>query len=88
MRHVHHCGYRRASTLGLVIEPMADDSDGEGGGRGSTKSSFISMVIVLLIIADSKAKAAVVVRQFSSKPSDSFYQQIQWVIEVLGCARS
>ena len=53
------------------------------GGRGSTKSSFISIAIVLLIIANPKANA-VVVRRFSNTLRDSVYQQIQWAIEVLG----
>ncbi len=53
------------------------------GGRGSTKSSFISIAIVLLIIANPKANA-VVVRRFSNTLRDSVYQQIQWAIEMLG----
>ena len=53
------------------------------GGRGSTKSSFISIAIVLLIIANPRANA-VVVRRFGNTLRDSVYQQIQWAIEVLG----
>ncbi|MTW00418.1 terminase, partial [Streptococcus pneumoniae] len=53
------------------------------GGRGSTKSAFISLAIVLLLIANPKATAGVV-RRFSNTLRDSVYQQIQWAIEVLG----
>ena len=53
------------------------------GGRGSTKSSFISVCIVLLIVAFPKANA-VVVRRFGNTLRDSVYQQILWAIEVLG----
>ena len=56
------------------------------GGRGPTRSSFISIVIVLLIIANPKANA-VVVRRLSNTLRDSAYQQIQWAIEVLGLER-
>ncbi len=52
------------------------------GGRGSTKSSFISIAIALLIIASTRANA--VVRRFSSTLRDSVYQQLLWAIEVLG----
>ena len=53
------------------------------GGRGSTKSSFISIAIVLLIIATPKANA-VVVRRFGNTLRDSVYQQLLWAIEALG----
>lgn len=53
------------------------------GWRGSTKSSFIPIAIVLLVIANPKANA-VVARRFSNTLLDSVYQRIQWAIEVLG----
>ena len=49
------------------------------GGRGSTKSSFISLCIVLLIVAFPFANA-VVVRRFGNTLRDSVYQQILWAI--------
>ena len=53
------------------------------GGRGSTKSSFISLCIVLLVMAKPKANA-VVVRRFGNTLRDSVYQQVLWAISVLG----
>lgn len=53
------------------------------GGRGSTKSSFISICIVLLVVANPKANA-VVVRRFSNTLRDSVYQQLLWAIDALG----
>ena len=53
------------------------------GGRGSTKSSFISLCIVLLIVAFPFTNA-VVVRRFGNTLRDSVYQQILWAISVLG----
>jgi len=53
------------------------------GGRGSTKSSFISLSIVLLILANPYANC-VVVRRFSNTLRDSVYQQVLWAVEALG----
>lgn len=53
------------------------------GGRGSTKSSFISVAIVLLIVAFSEANACIV-RRFGNTLRDSVYQQMLWAIEALG----
>ena len=53
------------------------------GGRGSTKSSFISLCIVLLIVAVPFTNA-VVVRRFGNTLRDSVYQQILWAISALG----
>lgn len=53
------------------------------GGRGSTKSSFISLCIVLLVVNYPFANA-VVVRRFSNTLRDSVYQQILWAIGELG----
>ena len=53
------------------------------GGRGSTKSSFISLCIVLLVVAFPYANACVV-RRFSNTLRDSVYQQVLWAIEALG----
>ena len=53
------------------------------GGRGSTKSSFISLAIVLLVLRNPYANACVV-RRFSNTLRDSVYQQMLWAIDVLG----
>lgn len=53
------------------------------GGRGSTKSSFISLAIVLVMLANPGANA-VVVRRFSNTLRDSVFQQMTWAIAALG----
>ena len=53
------------------------------GGRGSTKSSFISVMIVLGIMQDINANA-IVFRKVASTVSTSVYEQCLWAIEMLG----
>ncbi|MEG0366838.1 MAG: PBSX family phage terminase large subunit, partial [Coprobacillus sp.] len=53
------------------------------GGRGSTKSSFISVEIPLGMMQDSNANA-VVYRKVGDTLRDSVYEQILWGIEALG----
>ena len=53
------------------------------GGRGSTKSSFISVEIVLGIMQDINANA-VVFRKVGNTIALSVYEQLLWAIEVLG----
>lgn len=55
----------------------------EAGGRGSTKSSFFSVEVVLLIVRNPKCNA-VVMRKVGVTLRDSVYAQIQWAIGVLG----
>lgn len=45
------------------------------GGRGSTKMSFISLAIVLVMLANPGANA-VVARRFSNTLRDSVFQQV------------
>lgn len=52
------------------------------GGRGSTKSSFISLQIIDLIMNNDKMHA-VVMRQVADTLRGSVYQQILWAIEAL-----
>lgn len=52
------------------------------GGRGSTKSSFISLKIIELIKNNSELNA-VIVRQVANTLRDSVFAQIQWAIESL-----
>ena len=56
------------------------------GGRGSTKSSFISLAIVLVMLTNPGANA-VVVRRFSNTLRDSVFQQMTWAIATLGLER-
>ncbi len=53
------------------------------GGRGSTKSSFISICIVLLIVSF-KDTNAVIYRRFGNTLRDSVYAQVGWAIGELG----
>lgn len=56
------------------------------GGRGSTKSSFISLCVVILVVAHPFANA-VVVRRVGNTLRDSVYEQICWAISALGLER-
>ena len=53
------------------------------GGRGSTKSSFISTNVIDLIMANPDMHA-VVMRQVADTLRGSVYQQMLWAIEALG----
>lgn len=69
-----------------IFESVAEHKNGEywlDGGRGSTKSSFISVCIVWLIVRHKWANA-VIVRRFSNTLRDSVYNQIVWAIDALG----
>ena len=70
-----------------VFDPKHRKSDfWMHGGRGSTKSSFISLCIVLLIVSHPKANAVVIRRQ-SNTLRESVYEQILWAIDALGLSR-
>jgi len=53
------------------------------GGRGSTKSSFVAVEIILGIIKDKNANA-VAIRKVKDTLKDSVYEQLCWAIEILG----
>lgn len=53
------------------------------GGRGSTKSSFISITDILDMIADPEANG-VVFRRYENEIRDSVFAQLQWAINKLG----
>lgn len=53
------------------------------GGRGSTKSSFVSIEIILGMMKDKDANA-VVLRKVGDTLTDSVYAQLLWAIEMLG----
>ena len=55
------------------------------GGRGSGKSSFISLEIVDGIMRDQTANA-IVFRRYANTMRESVYSQIQWAIDELGCS--
>lgn len=53
------------------------------GGRGSTKSSFISIEIIINILKDPMAHA-VCLRKVQNKLEKSVFNQIRWAINILG----
>lgn len=53
------------------------------GGRGSTKSSFVGLVIILGLLAHPETHA-VVMRAVGNTLHDSVYTQLLWAIDVLG----
>jgi phage terminase large subunit len=53
------------------------------GGRGSTKSSFVSLVIIYLLITNPEVHA-LVTRQVANTLRDSVYAQLCWAIDILG----
>ena len=53
------------------------------GGRGSTKSSYISIEIILGVMSNPSANA-VVLRKVGMYLKDSVYEQLLWAISVLG----
>lgn len=55
------------------------------GGRGSTKSSFVSIEIILGIMKDPQANA-VVLRKVAATLRDSVYDQYLWAIDALEVA--
>jgi len=54
-----------------------------GGGRGSTKSSFVGVEVILGIMSDPHANA-VSLRKVKDTLKDSTFEQLQWAIELLG----
>lgn len=53
------------------------------GGRGSTKSSFVSIEIILGMMKDRKANC-VALRKVGFNLKDSVYEQLLWAVSVLG----
>lgn len=53
------------------------------GGRGSTKSSFVSLVTIYLIV-NNPTMHGLAVRQVANTLRDSVYAQLQWAINELG----
>ncbi|OMF38781.1 terminase [Paenibacillus sp. FSL H8-0548] len=53
------------------------------GGRGSTKSSFVAIEIILGIMSDPNANA-VVLRKVKDTLKESVFEQLTWAIEALG----
>jgi Phage terminase large subunit len=56
------------------------------GGRGSTKSSFVSLEIILGIMKDPKANC-ITMRKVGVNLKDSVFEQLRWAISALGVER-
>lgn len=75
-----------AKTFWPVMEDILDEKHTDywlKGGRSSTKSSFISLMIVLGLLMDRDANA-IIYRRVGNTIKDSVYAQIVWAIDVLG----
>ena len=75
-----------APSFAAVFQALIDDVYTEyvlGGGRGSTKSSFISLVIIWLM-KNNPEFHALCVRKVGNTLRDSVYAQILWAISTLG----
>lgn len=53
------------------------------GGRGSTKSTFISIQIVFGLLSDGNANA-VVLRRYTNELRDTVYGQFEWTVSKMG----
>lgn len=69
--------------LVLDIEKSGHSEYWLKGGRGSTKSSFISIMIVLGIVDDANANA-IIFRRVGNTIKDSVFEQMVWAIDKLG----
>ena len=70
----------------ILADVFAEDGHSEywmKGGRGSSKSSFISLCVVTLMVSHPFANA-VVLRRVSATLRDTVYNQILWAIDALG----
>lgn len=54
-----------------------------GGGRGSTKSSFVSIAVILLLLQNSSCHA-LILRKVADTLRDSVYAQYTWAIYEMG----
>lgn len=73
-------------AFGTVLNDFLDERYREywlAGGRGSTKSSFISLLIVLGIVKNEDANA-IIYRRVGNTLKDSVYSQMVWALDVLG----
>ncbi|MBQ6163935.1 MAG: PBSX family phage terminase large subunit [Clostridia bacterium] len=75
-----------APTFAPVLFDLADRLHTEyvfPGGRGSTKSSFVSLALIDRLM-QSETIHAVVLRQVGNTLRSTVYTQVQWAIEALG----
>lgn len=75
-----------APAFSAVLFDVADHVHSEyvfPGGRGSTKSSFISLNVIDLLMNNEQMHACIL-RNVGNTLKDSVYSQIQWAISALG----
>ena len=73
----------------ILADVFAEDGHSEywmRGGRGSTKSSFISLCIVLLV-ATFPFVNAIITRRVSNTLRNTVYNQMLWAIDALGLSK-
>lgn len=82
----------RKTVIADVFKPVSLDLQQGGhaeyflkGGRGSTKSSFISIEIIIGLMQDDHANA-IIYRRVANTIKDSVYEQMIWAIDTLGLA--
>lgn len=74
------------NAFGDVLNDFLDEKHAEywlKGGRASTKSSFISLLIALGLLQDTNANA-IIYRRVGNTLKDSVYSQMVWALDVLG----
>ena len=79
-----------AKTFCPVMDDILDEKHSDywlKGGRSSTKSSFISLMIVLGLLMDKDANA-IIYRRVGNTIKDSVYAQVVWAIDMLGWTRA
>lgn len=75
-----------APTFSSVLFDISEHEHSEyvfPGGRGSTKSSFVSLNVIDLLMKNEDMHACIL-RQVSNTLKDSVYSQIMWAISALG----
>jgi PBSX family phage terminase large subunit len=69
----------------ILADAFAPDGHTEfwlKGGRGSTKSSFVSLCIIMLVMAFPETNA-VIIRRYSTTLRDSVFNQMLWTVATL-----
>ncbi len=85
-------GVRLSEIIAPAFHPVHEDLRRDGhdeywlsGGRGSGKSSFVSLEILLGLMRDERA-GAVIFRKVADTLRDSVYAQMLWAVDRLGLA--
>ena len=85
-------GVRLSEVIAPAFFPVHEDLRRAGhaeywlsGGRGSGKSSFVSLEILLGLMRDSRT-GAIIYRKVADTLRDSVYAQMLWAIDRLGVA--